>query len=88
MLLGLVSAAIVVQKVRCMSAADKPARGCLAIVLAAGIGSRMKSARPKVLHPVAGRSMLAHVLDSVAAAGVDRTVIVVGPDHDAVIAEA
>jgi len=71
-----------------MSAADKPARGCLAIVLAAGIGSRMKSARPKVLHPVAGRSMLAHVLDSVAAAGVDRTVIVVGPDHDAVIAEA
>ena len=39
------------------------ARTCLAIVLAAGEGTRMRSARPKVLHAVAGQSLLAHVLD-------------------------
>ena len=37
----------------------------LAIVLAAGEGVRMKSARPKVLHEIAGRTMLAHVLGAV-----------------------
>ena len=37
------------------------ARTCLAIVLAAGEGTRMRSARPKVLHAIAGRSLLAHV---------------------------
>ena len=36
------------------------------VVLAAGAGTRMKSALPKVLHPVAGKPMLAHVLASVA----------------------
>ena len=45
---------------------------CLAIVLAAGEGTRMRSARPKVLHAVAGRSLLAHVLDAVRGAGSDR----------------
>jgi bifunctional UDP-N-acetylglucosamine pyrophosphorylase / glucosamine-1-phosphate N-acetyltransferase len=44
------------------------ARSCLAIVLAAGEGTRMRSARPKVLHAVAGRSLLAHVLTAVARA--------------------
>ena len=34
------------------------------IVLAAGQGKRMRSALPKVLHPVAGRPMLAHVIDT------------------------
>ena len=33
------------------------------VILAAGQGKRMRSSRPKVLHPVAGRPMLAHVLD-------------------------
>ncbi|HEY0352975.1 MAG TPA: bifunctional UDP-N-acetylglucosamine diphosphorylase/glucosamine-1-phosphate N-acetyltransferase GlmU, partial [Enterovirga sp.] len=47
-----------------MSDAPQPgphtrARSCLAIILAAGEGTRMKSTRPKVLHEVAGRSMLA-----------------------------
>ncbi len=37
-------------------------RTCLAIVLAAGEGTRMRSARPKVLHRVAGRTLLGHVL--------------------------
>ena len=47
-------------------------RTCLAIVLAAGEGTRMRSARPKVLHAVAGRSLLAHVLAALRAAGVTR----------------
>jgi bifunctional UDP-N-acetylglucosamine pyrophosphorylase/glucosamine-1-phosphate N-acetyltransferase len=64
------------------------ARTCLAIVLAAGEGTRMLSARPKVVHAVAGRSLLAHVLAVVSAAGGSRTAVVVGPDHAAVEAEA
>ena len=44
-------------------------RTCLAIVLAAGEGTRMRSARPKVLHRIAGQSLLAHVLDAVSKAG-------------------
>jgi bifunctional UDP-N-acetylglucosamine pyrophosphorylase / glucosamine-1-phosphate N-acetyltransferase len=63
------------------------ARTCLAIVLAAGEGTRMRSARPKVLHPIAGRSLLGHVLGSVGEAGVTRTAVVIGPGEDAVTAE-
>ncbi|MCW2276013.1 bifunctional UDP-N-acetylglucosamine diphosphorylase/glucosamine-1-phosphate N-acetyltransferase GlmU [Rhodoblastus acidophilus] len=63
-------------------------RKCLAIVLAAGEGKRMRSSRPKVLHQVAGRSMLAHVLDAVAQAGADELAVVVGPGRDDVAAEA
>ena len=47
-------------------AARRLARTCLAVVLAAGEGTRMKSARPKVLHEIAGRSMLGHVLAAIA----------------------
>ncbi len=65
-----------------------PERTCLAIVLAAGEGTRMRSARPKVLHAVAGRSLLAHVLAAVRAAGGTMTAVVVGPGADAVAAEA
>ena len=64
------------------------ARTCLAIVLAAGEGTRMQSRRPKVLHAVAGRSLLAHVLAALREAGGTRTAVVVGPDHEAVAAEA
>jgi len=60
----------------------------LAIVLAAGEGTRMKSARPKALHEIAGRSMLAHVLGAVAAAGAQDLALVIGPDRDDVAAEA
>jgi bifunctional UDP-N-acetylglucosamine pyrophosphorylase / glucosamine-1-phosphate N-acetyltransferase len=63
-------------------------RSCLAIVLAAGEGTRMRSARPKVLHAIAGRSLLAHVLDAVAKAGSTITAVVVGAGGDAVAAEA
>jgi bifunctional UDP-N-acetylglucosamine pyrophosphorylase/glucosamine-1-phosphate N-acetyltransferase len=49
-----------------------------AVILAAGKGTRMKSDLHKVLHPIAGRPMIEHLLDSVAALGAERTVIVVG----------
>jgi bifunctional UDP-N-acetylglucosamine pyrophosphorylase/glucosamine-1-phosphate N-acetyltransferase len=64
------------------------AKTCLAIVLAAGEGTRMRSPRPKVLHAVAGQSLLAHVLGAVAGAGVTATAVVVGPGQDDVAAEA
>jgi len=64
------------------------ARSCLAIVLAAGEGTRMRSARPKVMHALAGRSMLAHVLAAVGAAGTTATAVVVGPKQDEVAEEA
>ncbi len=63
-------------------------RTCLAIVLAAGEGTRMLSPRPKVLHEVAGCSLLAHVLAALRAAGGTTTAVVVGPDHEAVAIEA
>jgi bifunctional UDP-N-acetylglucosamine pyrophosphorylase/glucosamine-1-phosphate N-acetyltransferase len=59
----------------------------LAIVLAAGEGTRMRSARPKVLHPVAGRSLLAHVLATIAKADVTEIAVVIGPGEDTVAAE-
>ena len=58
-----------------------------AIILAAGLGTRMKSRLPKVLHPIAGRPMLRHLLDS-AAQVFDRIVVVVGPDMERVAAIA
>jgi bifunctional UDP-N-acetylglucosamine pyrophosphorylase / glucosamine-1-phosphate N-acetyltransferase len=61
---------------------------CLAIVLAAGEGTRMRSSLPKVLHAIGGRSLLAHVLRAVAESKVSATAVVVGPDQDAVAAEA
>ncbi|MBW7849565.1 MAG: bifunctional UDP-N-acetylglucosamine diphosphorylase/glucosamine-1-phosphate N-acetyltransferase GlmU [Rhodospirillales bacterium] len=56
------------------------------IVLAAGQGTRMKSAMPKVLHPVAGRPMVAHLLATVAELRPERVVVVVGPGMEAVSA--
>lgn len=58
-----------------------------AILLAAGFGTRMKSAMPKAMHRIAGRPMLAHLIES--CAGVfDRIVVVVGPGMDALAAIA
>ena len=63
-------------------------RTCLSIVLAAGEGTRMRSAQPKVLHAIAGRSLLAHVLEAVRKAGGTGAAVVVGAGHDAVADEA
>ncbi len=60
----------------------------MVVVLAAGKGTRMKSARPKVMHAVAGRSMLGHVLATAKSAGAQRLAVVVGPDMPDVRAEA
>ena len=46
--------------------------------MAAGKGTRMKSDTHKVLHPIAGRPMLLHLIDSVKALGAEREVVVVG----------
>ncbi|MEO0620177.1 MAG: bifunctional UDP-N-acetylglucosamine diphosphorylase/glucosamine-1-phosphate N-acetyltransferase GlmU [Pseudomonadota bacterium] len=54
----------------------------LAVVLAAGQGTRMRSTTPKVLHEIAGRSMLAHVMVTARAAGAARTVVVTSPAQD------
>ncbi len=51
-----------------------------AVVLAAGMGTRMKSSLPKVMHPLAGRPMIAHLLDTVRALNPGRVVAVIGPD--------
>ncbi|NKD87271.1 bifunctional UDP-N-acetylglucosamine diphosphorylase/glucosamine-1-phosphate N-acetyltransferase GlmU [Haematospirillum sp. 15-248] len=56
----------------------------VAIILAAGLGTRMKSTRPKVLHPVLGRPMVAHVADAARCAGIERLVAVIGPEGGAV----
>ncbi|GCA51839.1 bifunctional UDP-N-acetylglucosamine diphosphorylase/glucosamine-1-phosphate N-acetyltransferase GlmU [Sinorhizobium meliloti] len=63
-------------------------RTCLAIILAAGESTRMKSAMSKVLHPVAGRPMIAHVVDALASASISDVALVVGRDADAVSAAA
>ena len=63
-------------------------RSCLTIVLAAGEGTRMRSALPKVLHPVAGQTLLAHVLAAAPAGPGTSLAVVVGPGHEAVADEA
>ncbi len=55
---------------------------CLTIILAAGEGTRMKSATPKVLHEVAGLPMVVHVLNAANQAGGDKSVVVVGAGAD------
>ncbi|MDJ0360487.1 bifunctional UDP-N-acetylglucosamine diphosphorylase/glucosamine-1-phosphate N-acetyltransferase GlmU [Rhodococcus sp. H29-C3] len=54
------------------------------VVLAAGAGTRMRSKTPKVLHPLAGRTMLAHALHAAADLGPDYLVTVVGHDRERV----
>ncbi len=56
----------------------------VAIVLAAGKGTRMKSDLPKVLVEICGRPMIEYVLDALAAGGIERTIVVVGYRADLV----
>jgi bifunctional UDP-N-acetylglucosamine pyrophosphorylase/glucosamine-1-phosphate N-acetyltransferase len=64
------------------------ARSTLMIVLAAGEGTRMRSSMAKVLHPVAGQSLLAHVLGAAPQGTGTALAVVIGPDQRAVEAEA
>jgi bifunctional UDP-N-acetylglucosamine pyrophosphorylase/glucosamine-1-phosphate N-acetyltransferase len=52
------------------------------LVMAAGKGTRMRSSLPKMLHPVCGRPMVAWPVLAARAAGADRVVAIVSPDHD------
>ncbi|HVO29273.1 MAG TPA: NTP transferase domain-containing protein, partial [bacterium] len=58
------------------------------VILAAGKGTRMRSDKPKVLHAVAWRPMIAHVVDATIALGAARRVLVVGHGGEAVRATA
>lgn len=56
----------------------------LSIILAAGEGTRMRSAMPKVLHPVGGLPMVGHVVRAALGAGSTQMAVVIGPGHDGV----
>jgi bifunctional UDP-N-acetylglucosamine pyrophosphorylase/glucosamine-1-phosphate N-acetyltransferase len=70
-----------------MSDASPSHPHAVAVILAAGLGTRMKSALPKAAHPLAGRPMLAHLLATCAAV-FGRIVVVVGPEMDGLAALA
>ncbi len=56
------------------------------VILAAGLGTRMKSDVPKVLHEVCGRPMLAYVIDAALSVSPERVVVVTGPEQEAIAA--
>jgi bifunctional UDP-N-acetylglucosamine pyrophosphorylase/glucosamine-1-phosphate N-acetyltransferase len=67
-----------------VTATNSAAQPLAAIILAAGQGTRMKSGLHKVLHPIAGKAMLLHLLDSLAKLAPARTIVVVGAGRDQV----
>jgi bifunctional UDP-N-acetylglucosamine pyrophosphorylase/glucosamine-1-phosphate N-acetyltransferase len=66
------------------SSPDAAPRRTVAVVLAAGLGTRMKSATPKVLHPLCGRPMIEYVLDAASEATGSRPLVVISPATEAV----
>ncbi|MCO1604198.1 bifunctional UDP-N-acetylglucosamine diphosphorylase/glucosamine-1-phosphate N-acetyltransferase GlmU [Desulfosporosinus nitroreducens] len=56
----------------------------VAVIMAAGKGTRMKSKLPKVMHSLAGKTLIEHVLDIVGRAGVDRSLVIVGHGREGV----
>jgi len=60
-------------------------KGIAAIILAAGLGKRMKSDMPKTLHPVAGKPMLLYPIDIVKGLGIEKVIVVVGHKAQEVI---
>ena len=62
------------------------ARPRAAVILAAGQGTRMKTNRPKVLHKIAGRTLIDHAIDAAQALGCERIVVVCG-DHSPQVAQ-
>src|SRR3954454_20139 len=75
---------IVCQSVKFKGAASVGLPGFAAIILAAGEGSRLNSARPKVLHEIAGQTMIRHVIAALRSLEPAETVVVIGRDMDAV----
>jgi bifunctional UDP-N-acetylglucosamine pyrophosphorylase/glucosamine-1-phosphate N-acetyltransferase len=78
---------LVLRQAACHGFAMTDHRRFAVIILAAGQGTRMRSDTHKVLHPIANRSMLLHLLDRVDALGAERRVVVVGKGRDQVEAE-
>jgi bifunctional UDP-N-acetylglucosamine pyrophosphorylase/glucosamine-1-phosphate N-acetyltransferase len=68
------------------TAASHPPRHVL--VLAAGKSTRFKSEKPKVLHPLCGKPLLHHVLDKLEGLGIEKTILVIGHESEAVRAAA
>jgi bifunctional UDP-N-acetylglucosamine pyrophosphorylase/glucosamine-1-phosphate N-acetyltransferase len=64
--------------------AEREGMELVTVILAAGEGTRMRSARPKVLHEVGGLPIVGHVLRAARAAGSSQVAMVTGPGHDAV----
>jgi len=67
-----------------MSATDTQRPPLAVVILAAGLGTRMKSDVPKVLHEVCGRPMLSYVVDAALSVSPERVVVVTGPDQEAI----
>lgn len=55
-----------------------------AVVLAAGLGTRMKSSLPKVLHPLFGKPMVRHVVETLLELGSEKTIVVTGPNGEGI----
>ncbi|MFA6807528.1 MAG: NTP transferase domain-containing protein, partial [Eubacteriales bacterium] len=53
-----------------------------AVILAAGKGTRMKSNLPKVLHPMAGKSLIDHVLDKTLELGIEKVYTILGHERE------
>jgi bifunctional UDP-N-acetylglucosamine pyrophosphorylase/glucosamine-1-phosphate N-acetyltransferase len=66
---------------------EKADKETIAIILAAGQGTRMKSKKSKVLHQLVGKPMIRYVLDAVHLAGITRVVLVVGHESETIRAE-
>jgi bifunctional UDP-N-acetylglucosamine pyrophosphorylase/glucosamine-1-phosphate N-acetyltransferase len=67
-----------------MSTADTKRPPLAVVILAAGLGTRMKSDVPKVLHEVCGRPMLSYVIDAALSVSPERVVVVTGPEQAAI----
>lgn len=78
------SAPIYSERILAMSSASNPSLPTAAVVLAAGMGTRMRSRLPKVMHAIGGRPMVNHVLATLAVEKITPVVVVVGPDMDVV----
>ena len=65
------------EKLRSAATVAKTRRSSI-VIMAAGKGTRMKSALPKVLHKIAGRPMLAHVIGTTASLGAARDIVITG----------
>jgi bifunctional UDP-N-acetylglucosamine pyrophosphorylase/glucosamine-1-phosphate N-acetyltransferase len=68
----------------CYRARTMSSESPVVLIMAAGFGTRMKSEKAKVLHEVAGRPMIAWVIDAARAAGARRVVAILGHQHEAV----